>query len=220
MGETLVTQVLMERPENPVPFMIRWLAQQTNAPSSILEAGEAEKLRTEIESLQSEVKDLEEKLKAVQSAQGAAIAEAGVAEAGVAEDGAWKLSPEQRAKYEALLKPVPMLEHLDANQLSRFADEMKEETFQPDAEVVVQGAPGERFYIVESGALKARKAGEAGEDGVANEVNVMEYKPGDYFGDLALMRDNTPYPTTVTAITEVTVISIDPKGLPFPLKSS
>lgn len=70
--EALVTQVLMERPENPVPFMIRWLAQQTQAPSSVLDAGEAEKLRAEIVALQAEVKELESSLLAAGGAVGAA----------------------------------------------------------------------------------------------------------------------------------------------------
>jgi cAMP-dependent protein kinase regulator len=59
--ENLVTQVLLERPENPVPFMIQWLAQQTKA-ATTLETGEAEKLRGEIRTLQTEVSDLEAKL--------------------------------------------------------------------------------------------------------------------------------------------------------------
>mmetsp|Transcript_75018 Transcript_75018/g.139977 ORF Transcript_75018/g.139977 Transcript_75018/m.139977 type:complete len:405 (+) Transcript_75018:93-1307(+) len=60
--ENLVTQVLLERPDNPVPFMIRWLAEQTQAPVSIIQGGEADQLRREIEGLQGQVKDLQQKL--------------------------------------------------------------------------------------------------------------------------------------------------------------
>jgi cAMP-dependent protein kinase regulator len=59
--ENLVTQVLLERPDNPVPFMIQWLAQQTKA-SPTLEVGEAERLRKEIATLQAEVGELEAKV--------------------------------------------------------------------------------------------------------------------------------------------------------------
>jgi len=59
--ENLVTQVLLERPDNPVPFMIQWLAQQTKA-SPQLDTGEAERLRNEISALQAEVGELEAKL--------------------------------------------------------------------------------------------------------------------------------------------------------------
>lgn len=64
--ENLVTQVLLERPENPVPFMVKCLAEQTGkVPSKGLPqagAGEAERLRNEVRALQEEVRALEAKL--------------------------------------------------------------------------------------------------------------------------------------------------------------
>lgn len=59
--ENLVTQVLLERPDNPVPFMIQWLAEQTKAAPQ-LESGEAERIRNEIRALKAEVGELEAKL--------------------------------------------------------------------------------------------------------------------------------------------------------------
>lgn len=59
--ENLVTQVLLERPDNPVPFMIQWLANQTKT-SAMLDSGEAEQLKNEIRTLQQEVGELESKL--------------------------------------------------------------------------------------------------------------------------------------------------------------
>eukprot|EP00438_Fugacium_kawagutii_P007913 Skav203695 [mRNA] locus=scaffold259:265650:268708:+ [translate_table: standard] len=53
--ENLVTEVLLERPENPVPFMVRWLAERSKAGKESLYSlgvGEAEKLRNEIKQLQ------------------------------------------------------------------------------------------------------------------------------------------------------------------------
>lgn len=71
--ENLVTQVLLERPENPVPFMIRWLAEQTKSPASVLDTGEAAKLRKEIQALQAEVSELQAKLESdARPADGAA----------------------------------------------------------------------------------------------------------------------------------------------------
>lgn len=60
--ENMVTQVLLERPEKPVPFMIRWLADQTKAPATIFDGTEVESLRDEIRTLQAEVAELEAKL--------------------------------------------------------------------------------------------------------------------------------------------------------------
>lgn len=78
--ENLVTQVLLERPDKPVPFMIRWLADQTKAPNTIFDGAEAEALRNEIKTLRAEIAELEAKLgdtdnrpPAAQEASGAAV---------------------------------------------------------------------------------------------------------------------------------------------------
>mmetsp|Transcript_31954 Transcript_31954/g.68030 ORF Transcript_31954/g.68030 Transcript_31954/m.68030 type:complete len:341 (+) Transcript_31954:136-1158(+) len=63
--ENLVTQVLLERPENPVPFMVRWLASQSPQAKEYFAGagvGEAEKLKTEVKKLQEEVRELQLKL--------------------------------------------------------------------------------------------------------------------------------------------------------------
>jgi len=63
--ENLVTQVLLERPDNPVPFMVRWLANQSPQAKEYFAGfgmGEADKLRTEVKTLQEEVSELERKL--------------------------------------------------------------------------------------------------------------------------------------------------------------
>merc|ERR1712093_17673 len=43
--------------------------------------------------------------------------------------------------------------------------------------------PGDKFYIVEEGTLYANKKLEGG------EKRVMDYKSGDYFGELALLKN-------------------------------
>lgn len=68
--ESLVTEVLLERPENPVPFMVRWLAERSKGGKECLlslSVGEAERLRSEIRQLQEEIAILS---KQVQTAHG------------------------------------------------------------------------------------------------------------------------------------------------------
>eukprot|EP00444_Apocalathium_aciculiferum_P028453 CAMPEP_0183438986 /NCGR_PEP_ID=MMETSP0370-20130417/77726_1 /TAXON_ID=268820 /ORGANISM="Peridinium aciculiferum, Strain PAER-2" /LENGTH=420 /DNA_ID=CAMNT_0025627331 /DNA_START=55 /DNA_END=1317 /DNA_ORIENTATION=+ len=63
--ENLVTQVLLERPDNPVPFMVKWLATQSPQAKEYFAGagvGEAEKLKTEVIKLQEEVRELQQKL--------------------------------------------------------------------------------------------------------------------------------------------------------------
>jgi len=102
--ETLVTQVLMERPEKPVPFMIRWLAEQTKAPSSVLDTGEAEGLRSEIIELQAEVRELEQRLNECgEAAASTAASLAAPAAAGPAADE----EEEEEEDDDDLLEPPP-----------------------------------------------------------------------------------------------------------------
>jgi MFS family permease len=67
--------------------------------------------------------------------------------------------------------PAPTLEALAAN-LTRVGVPAGETVFR-------QGDPGDRFYIVDSGAVEIEVDG--------REVNVLG--PGDYFGEIALLRD-------------------------------
>lgn len=66
--ENLVTQVLLERPEAPVPFMIRWLATQQSGQGASVAApqisgpSETDRLRGEVQALQQEVRQLEVQL--------------------------------------------------------------------------------------------------------------------------------------------------------------
>lgn len=67
-----------------------------------------------------------------------------------------------------------------------------------------QGDPGDKFYIVEEGALKATKE----MDGA--EKTVLEYKAGDYFGELALLK-NQPRAANVIAVSDCSVLTLDRK---------
>ena len=70
---------------------------------------------------------------------------------------------------------------------------MEPETFESGAEIVKQGEPGKKFYFIEEGFAEATitKNGKS-------EV-VYRYKANDYFGELALLRDE-PRAATVRAV--------------------
>merc|ERR1712217_684110 len=87
-------------------------------------------------------------------------------------------SVRRRAKHDKILQSVEILQSLDAYERSQISDALKEISFSKGDFVVKQGDPGDNFYIVEEGSLHAEK----------NEQRVMEYKEGDYFGELALLR--------------------------------
>jgi len=85
----------------------------------------------------------------------------------------------RREKYDAFLKKVALIASLGAYERSQIADALVPETYQKGDTIVKQDEPGDKFYILEEGALYAMK----GTD------RVMEYKSGDYFGELALLKN-------------------------------
>ena len=67
-----------------------------------------------------------------------------------------------------------------------------------------QGEEGDTFYLLESGTAYATKENGEGEE----PIRVMEYQKGDYFGELALMR-NTPRAANVIAESPCVCLTLD-----------
>jgi len=89
----------------------------------------------------------------------------------------------RRNKYDAFLKSVSLISSLEAYERSQIADALHAEVFQKGAVIVKQDDPGDKFYIVEEGELYAMKTM------AGTEKRVMDYKVGDYFGELALLKN-------------------------------
>jgi len=109
-------------------------------------------------------------------------------------------SMKKREQYEKFLKSVPLLETLGQYECGALADSLQKEQVKAGTAVVTQGDAGSRFYLVEKGELTATKAGK----------EVLKYKVGDYFGELALIK-NEKRAATVTADMDVDLLFIDNK---------
>jgi cAMP-dependent protein kinase regulator len=109
----------------------------------------------------------------------------------------------RRNKYDAFLQQVTLIASIGAYERSQIADALKPETFQKDAEIVKQDDPGDKFYIVEEGELYAKKIvpGEG-------DKRVMEYKAGDYFGELALLKNQPRAASVIVASDSARVLSM------------
>jgi len=94
---------------------------------------------------------------------------------------------------------IALLASLPGDRLGDLASRMKRENVQPGKTVVIEGEPGERFYVVLSGMLEVTQAGRG--------PRTM-LKPGDYFGEVALAMD-IPRTASVRAVTPSTVASCD-----------
>lgn len=99
----------------------------------------------------------------------------------------------QYAQYEGWLKEVELLQTLNHFELSTLADILENECFEDGEEIVRQGEPGDKFYILEDGTAAAFISGKGGE----KQVKTYEIK-GEYFGELALLADE-PRKATVRA---------------------
>lgn len=93
-------------------------------------------------------------------------------------------SQKQLAQYEGWLQKVDLLKELNAYELTRLAEVMDSETFDVNEDIIKQGEVGDKFFILEEGSCAAYINGDHGEKKVDTYL-----KQGDYFGEIALLRD-------------------------------
>eukprot|EP01015_Nassula_variabilis_P016047 TRINITY_DN2422_c0_g1_i6.p4 TRINITY_DN2422_c0_g1~~TRINITY_DN2422_c0_g1_i6.p4 ORF type:complete len:147 (+),score=39.14 TRINITY_DN2422_c0_g1_i6:44-442(+) len=97
-----------------------------------------------------------------------------------------------------------ILASMDPYERSKIGDAVKTVKFNKGDYVVKQGESGNTFYFIEEGeaiATKTLQPGQAPEE-------VYAYKAGDYFGELALLR-NVPRQANIVAKTDLTLVSLD-----------
>ena len=105
----------------------------------------------------------------------------------------------RRRMYESFLEEVPLLSSLTPYERSKIADALETQKFAPGEIIIKEGDPGHSFYLLESGEAGAYK----GEP--SNKV--LDYKKGDFFGELALLND-APRAASVVASSDVKVATL------------
>lgn len=111
-------------------------------------------------------------------------------------------------QYDRFLKNVSLFESMDSYERSQIVDALKCDSFGKGDYVVQQGQSGERFYIVEEGSLVAMKKFKEGDE----PRKVFDYGPGEYFGELALLRNNPRAASIQVTSNEAKVVSLDRKS--------
>jgi CRP-like cAMP-binding protein len=107
------------------------------------------------------------------------------------------LSPERRAHVQ-LLRELTVFAPLTQPALEGLAARLERVEAPAGTVVVREGEPGEKFYIVEEGALAVTVAGEAR----------TPIHAGGFFGEIALLRE-TPRTATVTATTDCRLLAVE-----------
>ena len=70
--------------------------------------------------------------------------------------------------------------------------------------MIKQGDEGDSFYMIEDGNAVAMKQMNPKEDA----IEVFKYNPGDYFGELAMLRNQTRA-ASIKAVTYLEVVALD-----------
>jgi hypothetical protein len=97
-----------------------------------------------------------------------------------------------------LLRANPIFAPLPGSTLEQLAGALEEVRAPVGEEIVRQGEPGDRFYLIKEGTLEVHIDGEL----------VQSLGPGDSFGEIALLKD-VPRTATVTARTEAALFALD-----------
>lgn len=80
------------------------------------------------------------------------------------------------------LKKCSVFKDASPTLLSETASQMKVETHPAGTDVIREGEVGDKFYIIRSGEMDVKKAGDQGQEILAHLT------AGDFFGELALLR--------------------------------
>ena len=98
----------------------------------------------------------------------------------------------------ALLRSLPIFAPLPAPAMERVASRLIPIEAAAGTPIVRQGEPGDRFYIVANGEVTVSRDGR----------NVASLGGGDFFGEIALLRD-APRNATVTAHSKVQLYALE-----------
>ena len=109
-----------------------------------------------------------------------------------------------RQKYEAFLNKVEILQELDSYERGKLCDCLEILNFVSGDAIIKEGQNGDSFYLILEGTAKALKRNPH----TGEQVNVKDYVENEYFGELALMRDE-PRAATIEATSDIKVARID-----------
>lgn len=92
------------------------------------------------------------------------------------------------------LRRCALFENVDAEALAELARQLRRRRFRRAEVIFHQGDPGESLHVVSSGAVKIVLPSAEGEEAI-----IATLRPGDFFGELALL-DGAPRSATAVAL--------------------
>eukprot|EP00160_Parvularia_atlantis_P014346 Unigene3515_Nuclearia_a/m.10739 Unigene3515_Nuclearia_a/g.10739 ORF Unigene3515_Nuclearia_a/g.10739 Unigene3515_Nuclearia_a/m.10739 type:complete len:316 (-) Unigene3515_Nuclearia_a:405-1352(-) len=122
---------------------------------------------------------------------------------GAVEKVSYPKSDAQRQRILTAVRNNFLFKRLEDELLKEVIDAMFEKRVASGEEIIKQGAPGDNFYVVESGTFDVFV-----QKGDKPAVKVVDYSAGASFGELALMY-NAPRAATVRATSDSIVWALD-----------
>ena len=101
------------------------------------------------------------------------------------------------------LKKCAFLDPLNNEQIGKLAGALETISYEPNQFIIRQGEAGTSFFIIEDGAVKCTQIKASG-----REVELLQLKNGEYFGEMALMLNETRH-ANVIAISQVKCLTLD-----------
>ena len=107
------------------------------------------------------------------------------------------------ARRFQLMRSAPLFAGLEEEEVKVISDRLQSETHSEGRDIIRQGEPGNKFYIIDAGTVEVWVRHEDGRETLETELG-----RGDYFGERALLTD-TPRSATCRCQTRVTVMSLE-----------
>ncbi|MBM4466209.1 MAG: cyclic nucleotide-binding domain-containing protein [Chloroflexi bacterium] len=104
--------------------------------------------------------------------------------------------------HRGLLRRMPLFATMDEAEIELLLSRLRVEHYSPGQVIIRQGERGDRFYIIRRGHVEVTQRDERGVSEVVNQLD-----RGDYFGELALLRD-APRNATCRATIPTEVLSL------------
>ncbi len=107
-----------------------------------------------------------------------------------------------RQDHRGLLRRMPLFATMDEEEIGLLVSRLRSEHCAPGQVIIRQGDKGNKFYIIEQGSVEVLRRDERGVIGI-----VAHLGRGDYFGELALLRD-APRNATCQATVPTEMLSL------------